>query len=64
MGARGLILMRFANHTKEGLILGNAPIMRDIESQPMESFKELVSSINDRYKLRVTGTSKTPAVGS
>jgi NifB/MoaA-like Fe-S oxidoreductase len=65
MGARGLILMRFANHTKEGLILGNAPIMRDIESQPMESFKELVSSINDRYKLRVTGTPLwDPEIGS
>lgn len=65
MGARGLILMRFANHTKEGLILGNAPIMRDIESQPIESFKELVSSINDRYKLRVTGTPLwDPEIGS
>jgi methanogenesis marker radical SAM protein len=65
MGARGLILMRFANHSKEGLILGNAPIMRDIESQPMESFKELVSSINDRYKLRVTGTPLwDPEIGS
>jgi methanogenesis marker radical SAM protein len=65
MGARGLILMRFANHTKEGLILGNGPIMRDIESQPMESFKELVSSINDRYKLRVTGTPLwDPEIGS
>jgi len=65
MGARGLILMRFANHAKEGLILGNAPIMRDIESQPIESFKELVSSINDHYKLRVTGTPLwDPEIGS
>jgi methanogenesis marker radical SAM protein len=65
MGARGLILMRFANHAKEGLILGNAPIMRDIESQPIESFKELVSSINDQYKLRVTGTPLwDPEIGS
>jgi [methyl coenzyme M reductase]-L-arginine C-5-methyltransferase len=65
LGARGLILMRFANQTKEGLILGNAPIMRDIESQPIESFKELVSTINDEYKLRVTGTPLwDPEIGS
>ena len=65
MGARGLILMRFANHAKEGLILGNAPIMRDVESQPIESFKELVSSINDHYNLRVTGTPLwDPEIGS
>jgi methanogenesis marker radical SAM protein len=65
LGARGLILMRFANKAKEGLILGNAPIMRNIESQPIESFKELVSSINDDYKLRVTGTPLwDPEIGS
>jgi methanogenesis marker radical SAM protein len=65
LGARGLILMRFANQTKEGLILGNAPVMRDIESQPIESFKELVSSVNDQYKFRVTGTPLwDPEIGS
>jgi methanogenesis marker radical SAM protein len=65
LGARGLILMRFANQAKEGLILGNAPIMRDIDSQPIESFKELVSTINNDYKLRVTGTPLwDPEIGS
>jgi methanogenesis marker radical SAM protein len=65
MGARGLMLMRFANHAKEGLILGNAPIMRNIETQPIESFKKLVSEINDQYKLRVTGTPLwDPEIGS
>jgi methanogenesis marker radical SAM protein len=65
LGARGLILMRFANQAKEGLILGNAPVMRSIESQPIESFRELVSSINDQYKLRVTGTPLwDPEIGS
>jgi [methyl coenzyme M reductase]-L-arginine C-5-methyltransferase len=64
-GARGLILMRFANQAKEGLILGNAPIMRDIDSQSIESFKELVSTINEDYKLRVTGTPLwDPKIGS
>jgi methanogenesis marker radical SAM protein len=65
LGARGLILMRFANQAKQGLILGNAPVMRNIESQSIESFKELVSSINDQYKLRVTGTPLwDPEIGS
>ena len=65
LGARGLILMRFANQAKEGLILGNAPIMRDIDSQPIENFKELVSTINNDYKLRVTGTPLwDPEIGS
>jgi methanogenesis marker radical SAM protein len=65
LGARGFILMRFANQAKEGLILGNAPVMRNIESQSIESFKELVSSINDQYKLRVTGTPLwDPEIGS
>jgi len=65
MGAKGLILMRFANQAKEGLILGNAPLMQGIESQSIESFKRLVSSINDDYKMRVTGTPLwDPAIGS
>jgi methanogenesis marker radical SAM protein len=65
MGAKGLILMRFANHAKEGLILGNAPLIQGIESQSIESFKGLVSSINDDYKMRVTGTPLwDPAIGS
>ena len=64
-GAKGLILMRFANHANEGLILGNAPLMRGIESQSLESFKGLVSSVNDDYKMRVTGTPLwDPAIGS
>jgi methanogenesis marker radical SAM protein len=57
--------MRFANQAKEGLILGNAPIMRGIKSQSIESFKELVSAINDDYKFRVTGTPLwDPEIGS
>jgi len=65
MGAKGLILMRFANQAREGLILGNAPLMQGIESQSIESFKGLVSSINDEYKMRITGTPLwDPAIGS
>lgn len=55
-GAKGIILMRFANNTQEGLILGNEPILKDIESQSVESFKQLVDSINKEYNFRVSGT--------
>jgi [methyl coenzyme M reductase]-L-arginine C-5-methyltransferase len=64
LGARSLFLMRLGNHPKEGLILGNTPIMRDIESQPIESFRELVTSINNDYKLRVTSALWDPEIGS
>lgn len=55
-GAKALILMRFANTEKEGLILGNEPILKNYESQPVEEFAELVKQINSEYNFRVTGT--------
>lgn len=48
--------MRFANTFNEGLILGNEPILKDFESQPVEDFAELVEQINKEYNFRVTGT--------
>lgn len=55
-GAKGVILMRFANTFNEGLILGNEPILKGIESQPVEEFGQLVEEINKEYNFRVTGT--------
>ena len=55
-GAKGMLLMRFANTFNEGLILGNEPIIKGIESQPVEDFGELVRQINSEYKFRVSGT--------
>jgi [methyl coenzyme M reductase]-L-arginine C-5-methyltransferase len=55
-GAKALILMRFANTTNQGLILGNAPIIEGINSQSIEEFQKLVEQINKDYNLRVTGT--------
>ncbi len=55
-GAKGFILMRFANTFNEGLILGNEPILKDYESQPVEDFTQLVKNINKEYNFRVTGT--------
>ena len=55
-GAKGMLLMRFANTFNEGLILGNEPILKGIESQPVEDFSQLVKEINSEYKFRVSGT--------
>ena len=55
-GAKGMLLMRFANTFDEGLILGNEPIIKGIESQPIEEFSQLVKEINSEYKFRVSGT--------
>ena len=55
-GAKGMLLMRFANTFNEGLILGNEPIIKGIESQPVEEFGELVKQINSEYNFRVSGT--------
>jgi methanogenesis marker radical SAM protein len=56
MGAKGLILMRFANTTQQGLILGNAPILPGVIPHTVEEFRQIVTDISERYKFRVTGT--------
>jgi methanogenesis marker radical SAM protein len=55
-GAKALLLMRFANTTEQGLILGNAPIIDGVKTQSIEEFSSLVDEINKEYNLRVTGT--------
>ena len=55
-GAKALILMRFANTTNEGLILGNEPVIKGINSTSIDEFQKLVESINKEYNIRVTGT--------
>ena len=55
-GAKALLLMRFANSTNQGLILGNSPIVGDVNSQSLDEFSLLVQEINKEYDLRVTGT--------
>lgn len=56
MGAKGLILMRFANTVEQGLILGNAPIIPGIVPHTVEEFRNIVTKISERYGFRVTGT--------
>ncbi len=65
MGAKGAILMRFANTYEEGLILGNAPVMENMTSHSIEGFADIVRQAAKRYKLRITGTPlEDPLIGS
>ena len=56
MGAKGLILMRFANARDQGLILNNAPIIEGITPHSIEEFRDIVTNTAKSHRLRVTGT--------
>jgi methanogenesis marker radical SAM protein len=65
MGAKGTILMRFANRRDEGLILSNAPVMEGIESHSIEEFAGIVRHAAGKYNMRITGTPlEDPLIGS
>jgi methanogenesis marker radical SAM protein len=64
-GARGFILMRFANTTEQGLILGNAPIIRDQRVHTVQEFRDLVTGLNERFRMKISGTPLwDPEIGS
>ncbi|MEZ5335048.1 MAG: methyl coenzyme M reductase-arginine methyltransferase Mmp10 [Methanolobus sp.] len=64
MGAKGAILMRFANSTDQGLILNNAPVMEGIETHSMDEFLAIVRNAAEKYNLRITGTPlEDPLIG-
>jgi NifB/MoaA-like Fe-S oxidoreductase len=64
-GAKGLILMRFANTTQQGLILNNAPIIKGHRIHTIEEFRHIVSNLSNRYTMKISGTPLwDPAIGS
>lgn len=64
-GAKGLILMRFANTSRQGLILGNAPVIRGQRIQTPEEFRDMVTDLAGRFSLKISGTPLwDPAIGS
>jgi methanogenesis marker radical SAM protein len=64
-GVKGLILMRFANRTDQGLILRNAPIIKGQRVHTVREFAELVASLNSRYSFKINGTPLgDPEIGS
>ncbi|HJK01128.1 MAG TPA: methyl coenzyme M reductase-arginine methyltransferase Mmp10 [Methanocorpusculum sp.] len=57
IGAKGVILMRFANHTDQGLILENDPILPGNRVHTVEEFSVLVQERAAAFpKLRISGT--------
>jgi len=64
-GAKGLILMRFANATEQGLILENAPILKGQTVQSVESFRDMVTELSSKFKMKISGTPLwDPEIGS
>ncbi|HIJ07082.1 MAG: Methanogenesis marker protein 10 [Methanomicrobiales archaeon 53_19] len=55
-GVKGHILMRFANTTEQGLILGNAPIIPDHPVQTVDEFAEMIRSVASTSSMKVSGT--------
>ncbi len=64
-GVKGTILMRFANATEQGLILGNAPV---IPGQPVHSvseFRDIITDLQSRHTMKISGTPLwDPEIGS
>jgi methanogenesis marker radical SAM protein len=64
-GAKGLILMRFANTPESGLILENAPILRGQRMHTVEEFRDIVSDLSREFRMKITGTPLwDPEIGS
>ena len=64
-GAKGLILMRFANATEQGLILGNGPIIKNQQVQTVESFRDLIADLSGKFDMKISGTPLwDPDIGS
>ena len=64
-GVKGFILMRYANSTEQGLILGNGPLIKNQKVQTVESFRNLVSSMNEKFPMKISGTPLwDPEIGS
>ena len=64
-GAKGLILMRFANRTDQGLILGNSPVIKGQRVQSPQEFQDTVTDLAGRFRMKISGTPLwDPAIGS
>jgi methanogenesis marker radical SAM protein len=64
-GAKGIILMRFANNTDQGLILGNGPVMGKQKVQSVESFRDMITDLKKKFTIKISGTPLwDPEIGS
>jgi len=56
MGAKGLMLMAFANTREQGLIFGNAPLIPGITPHTVEEIKRITNEMQEKYEMRIIGT--------
>jgi methanogenesis marker radical SAM protein len=56
MGAKGLVLMTFANTREQGLIFGNGPIMPGINPLTVEEIGRMATDFNELSNMKVAGT--------
>lgn len=64
-GAKGLILMRFANTTDQGLILKNGPVLAKQGVQDVDSFRDMITRLGKKYAMKISGTPLwDPEIGS
>ena len=64
-GAMGMSLMRCANSTEQGLLLGNGPVIRHQNVQSVDSFRDMVTDLNRQFRMKISGTPLwDPDIGS
>ena len=56
MGAKGLMIMSFANSKEQGLIFGNDPVMPGIVPYSAQDIRRIATEISENYSFRVIGT--------
>jgi methanogenesis marker radical SAM protein len=56
MGAKGLMLMIFANTRKQGLIFGNAPIIPGVIPHTVNEIRKLATDLSEKHDMRIIGT--------
>ena len=56
MGAKGLMIMSFANSLEQGLIFGNGPVMPGIVPYGAQDIRRIATEVSENYDFRVIGT--------
>jgi NifB/MoaA-like Fe-S oxidoreductase len=56
MGAKGIVIMIFANTREQGIIFGNVPIMPGIISHTADEIRRIATEASKEYNMRVTGS--------
>ena len=56
MGAKGIVIMTFANTREQGIIFGNAPIMPGIIPHTAGEIRRIATEASEEYSMRVTGS--------